>query len=480
LLGILNDILDFSKIEAGQLALEEIKFDLQATVGTMTDMIVHLAREKELELNIFIHRDVPEYLIGDPSRLNQILLNLVGNSVKFTKQGDVTLRIEPVQILTENVLLHFSISDTGIGILPDRIDAIFDSFTQADSSTTRQFGGTGLGVTIAKQLVEMMGGKIRAESPTNVTADGQIKTPGGPGTAFHFDIRFPYGKHKHGSIALPEDIAGIKVLVVDDNPTNLFILREMLETFGCNPDTFQEPETALNRLKNSADYQLVITDYQMPGMDGVRLIQEIQQSDALKNLPIILLTSIDKNQIQSKIINSEKIRVIEKPIKIREFYHGILEMFGHTRNSQGQVQPGREKPAIAHYAEKFASLPQPIRILLAEDNVVNQIVAASMLKKMQLQVESVNDGFGAVNALRNNQYDLVLMDVQMPNLDGLAATEKIRNELKIKEVPIIALTAHAMKGDREKCLEVGMNDYISKPIEAETLYRILLKWLTRD
>ncbi|MGP8330433.1 MAG: response regulator [Methanosarcinaceae archaeon] len=464
LLTILNDILDFSKIEAGQLDLERVDFDLRLTVEAVSDIVISRVEEKGVELNLFIHRDVPTHLIGDPGRLKQILVNLVGNAIKFTEKGEITVLVELEQQIDRQAGLHFSVSDTGIGILPERLQAIFKNFTQADSSISRKFGGTGLGLTISRQLVEMMGGRIWVESRIN------------HGSTFHFTVRLPIQTSTvQPKISLPVDIRGMKVLAVDDNATNRLILTEMLKAFKCRPVVVEDGMTALKILNQENSFQLIVSDYQMPEITGGELIRKIREDKKYNKIPIILLTSVGKTKETTRLEKLEQVWTLSKPIKQSQFLETILRIMTKSNPVKiiKPVSDSEEKESL----KQLTALKERVRILLVEDNLINQKVALALLKRTELPVDVADDGQIAIEALQAKPYNLVLMDVQMPNLDGITATRKIRAELEMKDLPIIAMTANAMKGDREKCLAAGMNDYVSKPIEPNELYRVISKWL---
>lgn len=466
LLSLLNDILDFSKIEAGQLDLEQIEFDLTATVESATDIVLHRAYEKQLELNLFIEPKIPNYFIGDPARLKQVLVNLLGNAIKFTEQGEVTVRVTLKEKRGSEAIIHLSVSDTGIGIPEDRQTTIFESFAQADTSTTRKYGGTGLGLAISKKLVKMMGGEIWLESEYGV------------GSTFHFTIALKIQSvPQKNDYSFPLDIRGIQILVVDDNQTNRFILQEILKNYNCKTVITSSATEALSALKEK-EFQLLITDYHMPETNGLELVAKVRKIKRFRELPIIMLSSIGKDR---KIYNLEKVNkfwAIQKPVKSRQLFDTIiLAMGGPKSKDLHSLVSSQQNHNKDVFLSKIQELDLKQSILLVEDNVVNQKVARALLERADLSVEIAADGLLALEALRQKPFALVLMDVQMPNMDGLTATRKIRSELALAKLPVIAMTAHAMKGDREKCLDAGMNDYVSKPIASKELYRVLYKWL---
>jgi len=457
LLTVLNDILDFSKIEAGQLDLEKIEFGLRETVEGISDIVIHKATQKGLDLNFHIQKDVPNSIIGDPARLKQILVNLVGNAIKFTEKGSVIIRVKVKQLTDNDVTLHISVADTGIGISQERQKAIFSSFTQADSSITRKYGGTGLGLTISRQLVNMMGGDIWIESEP------------GKGSTFHFSVQFPLATTiKQQSYRLPGELYGLKVQLLIKDDLSRTIIADMLQLFGCHPQFAEKENTRWQTM--IADAQLIIASD-----DILQHIREILPTDErLQKIPLLISASLTDQKKIKELYQSDNIHLIVRPIKHNELYSAILNALGKR-----QAEENYEKRKLNECIFWLTQFKDRKTILLAEDNLINQKVAISLLKRSGLPVDVVENGQQAYEAMKQKKYDLVLMDIQMPQMDGLTATQKIRNELNIQDVPIIALTAHAMKGDKEKCFEAGMNDYISKPIEPAELYLVMCKWLNR-
>jgi CheY-like chemotaxis protein len=466
LLTILNDILDFSKIEAGKLTLESIEFDLRQVLENVMDIFVPKIEEKGLELNLLINNDVPTVLVGDPVRLTQVIINLVGNAVKFTEKGEITIKVEMEHCKDSGVELCFAVSDTGIGIPIVRQQAIFESFTQADSTMSRRYGGTGLGLSISKHLVKLMNGDVWLDSTV------------GKGSQFYFTAKFQYMKTDLKLVnELPDDLKGLHVLVVDDNQTNRIILQEMLKSFELIPIPVEDGKGALDKLNTHQAFNLIITDYQMPGMNGVELIDRIRQMENHAQTPIILLSSVSDNDEINSIKAVNNVASLVKPVKKRQLFRKILvavsEKNHKARHSASRLEATHSEKKI----QELSALRGTKSLLLAEDNYINQGVALALLAKTSIPVDVVPDGELALISLRQKKYDLVLMDVQMPKMDGLKATEIIRNDLNLKSLPIIAMTANAMKGDREKYLASGMDDYISKPIDPEKLYDLLHKWL---
>jgi two-component system sensor histidine kinase/response regulator len=465
LLGLLDDILDLSKIEAGQMGLETIDFDLRTTVEGVADTLAHRASSKGLELACMIHHQVPTLLRGDPGRLRQILMNLGGNAVKFTEKGEVVIRVELSEETQDQVRLLFSVTDTGIGIPKDKQEKIFESFTQADGSATRKYGGTGLGLSISKRLVKLLGGQIGVESQP------------GKGSRFWFTATFEKQKEfKEISLTLPPDIRGLRMLVVDDNQTNRTILLKMLESFGCYAEAVEGGAKALQVLKRAAYkeklFDLVLLDMQMPQMDGEQTLHAIKADPELKDVLVIILTSIG---IRGDVARLEALGCagyLTKPVKQSQLFDTIITLWGRqktvAKESWGAI-------VTRHTIEEQKR--RRVHILLAEDNPMNQKLAVTLLKKAGYSVDAVEDGRMVMEAVKRRAYDLILMDVQMPEMNGFEATQAIRvREGEAKHTPIIAMTAHAMKGDRERCLQAGMDDYISKPIEPQEFFDAIEKW----
>ena len=472
LLNLLNDILDFSKIEAGQLELEAIDFNIRDIVEGVSDVVVQRIDDKGLEFNVHIKSHVPEYLIGDPIRIRQVIINLVGNAIKFTDSGEITLTVDyldnevnkNLSLEKNQIELLFTVHDTGIGIPAERQDAIFESFSQADSTTTRKYGGTGLGLTICKNLVHLMKGEIWVNSVED------------EGSTFLFTTRLELSqKSLKKRIRIIENFQDLKVLAVDDNETNRIILSETLKSFGFDADIFETGQSALNAFKNNlckSPYNLIVTDYQMPEMNGYDFLKKIRE---LSNIPAVVLTSVGAWGDKSLFLKLGNVAYMAKPVKQSPFFNNIVNLLGIEEE---EVEKTEKKKEIEESPlTTFIKDDRKIKILLAEDNIINQKVTKIILKRIGIPVDIVDDGEQAIAAILAFNYDLVLMDVQMPNLDGFEATLKIRNELKMHDLPIIALTANAMKGDRDDCLKVGMNDYISKPIKPNELIKILEKWL---
>ncbi len=467
LLSIINDILDFSKIEAGKLDLETIGFDLRTTLEDLGDMLVLKAQEKGLEYICMIHPDVPSLLYGDPGRLRQIIVNLAGNAIKFTEKGEVVVRAFLEHEDGEYATVRFSVSDTGVGIPRGSMDRLFDKFSQVDSSTTRKFGGTGLGLTISKQLAEMMGGDIGLESRE------------GEGALFWFTAVFKKQVQEEPLPAAGENIKGTRVLIVDDNKTNRQLLKEQLASWECPHREVSGGTEALEILRRAvidkAPFDIAVIDMQMPEMDGEALGREIKQDPDLKHIKLIMMTSVGKRGDARRFKEIGFTAYLTKPIKQSQFYNCLSMISGsQTDMSEGRSSCLVTRHSIAEYQK------QQIRLLLAEDNEINQKVALGILKNFGYRTDVVSNGKEALKAMEKIHYDMIFMDCQMPEMDGYAATQKIRSlqsNVLNHNVPIIAMTAHAMKGDREKCLASGMDDYISKPVKPEKLLEMIENWL---
>lgn len=465
LLTLINDILDFSKIEAGKLELETIDFRLRGSIEPALKTLAVRAHQKGLELNCNISPRVPDALLGDPSRLRQVLFNLLGNALKFTEKGEITLTVERVSGDEETVTLQFSVQDTGIGIPADKQVRIFDAFTQVDGSTTRRFGGTGLGLTISRQLAQMMGGRIWVESVV------------GRGSTFHFTVNFGLSHAAVTPLPIGKDqLRGMRVLVVDDNLTNRRILESLLAGWGMVPTLAEGGVQALECLRQALDanlpFRLILTDASMPDIDGFRLAAEIRQNPQLSRTPILMLTSAGQRGDAARCREMGLEGYLTKPVSQVELLDAVLRLSG--------VKPVEARPLLVtrHFLREAG---QPLRILLAEDNLVNQHLVSRLLEKKGHRVVTVGSGRAAVEQFGKEVFDLILMDVQMPEIDGLEAAALIRQKEAETHtrVPIIALTAHALAGDRERCLAAGMDDYISKPINAQDLL-LAIENLRRD
>ena len=474
LLSIINDILDFSKIEAGKLELEEIDFDLRATLEDMSEMLAVRASEKGLELICEINHEVPSSLCGDPGRLRQILTNLIANSIKFTNEGEIVLRATLDSEDDKKALIHFSVRDTGIGIPQEKTSALFEPFIQADASTTRKHGGTGLGLTISKQLVELMDGQIGVESKEGI------------GSEFWFtallqkrsQIDEPY---KAPPEEIAEAFAKSRILVVDDNDINRRVLSGMLESWGCRNETASDARTAL-RMLHSAEaenipFNVAVLDMQMPDIDGEMLGRKIKEDILLGDTTLLIMyTSMGRRGDVNRLEEIGFSAYLTKPVKMSLFYNCLVKiLIGAQRGEEFEERKMITRHSITEDQKKR------VRILLAEDNIVNQKVALRILERMGYRADAVANGKEAVRALEDIPYDLVLMDVQMPEMDGFEATGIIRDEnsaVKNHLIPVIAMTAFAMKGDREKCLEAGMNEYVAKPVKPDQLAEVINRFIS--
>ncbi len=464
LLTVINDILDFSKIEAGKFDLDPMDFNLRDCLELTLKTLAVRSDEKGLELLCEVGPDVPEITNGDANRLRQIILNLVGNAIKFSDEGEVALKVDVEKSEVNTCMLRFTVTDTGIGIPPEKCDLIFQPFSQADNSTTRRYGGTGLGLTISTRLVKMMGGKIWVESEV------------GRGTQFFFTAQFGVSATREiriGSIAPPELLRGVKVLVVDDNKTNRRILEGMLKRWEMLPTLAEGAELAMLQLSAAQQagerFRLILTDMHMPDMDGFAFIERIRERPELSTATIVMLTSAGH---QGDAMRCQELGVaayLLKPIRQSELREAIARAIGAT------VQEGAI-PLITRFSLHDAHEPgEFLRVLVVEDNAVNQRLALRLLQKRGHRVELASNGLEALQAMQKTDFDLILMDIQMPGMDGIEATRRIRQgeQPSGMHVPIVALTANAMKGDREKYLASGMDGHLTKPIRLAELDEML-------
>jgi two-component system sensor histidine kinase/response regulator len=464
LLGIINDILDFSKIEAGMLDMEKTDFRLEEVLGNVSSVVSQKSHDKNLEFLIAAQQDLPPNLIGDPLRLGQILINLVNNAVKFTERGEIGVTVSLLEKASDRANLEFAVRDTGIGMTPEQSARMFQAFSQADSSTTRKYGGTGLGLSISKRLVELMGGNIWVESSY------------GAGSTFHFTAWFGIGSGEAKRKQLIPDIAGIRVLVVDDNVQAREILADSLKALALTVESAASGEEAVRKLASADErdpYQLVMMDWRMPGMDGLEASRIIKAGNRFKHMPkIVMVTAFGRDEIRAQ---AEEIGIdgyLLKPVTPSTLYDTLLELFG-TAGNEADLSQITRAAATPHDATG-------IRILLVEDNEVNQQVATELLESAGATVKIANHGGEAVRILTEGEqpppFDILFMDLQMPEMDGFTATRLLRAHPQLQELPIIAMTAHALVEERQRCLEAGMNDHVSKPIDPDALFVTLMRW----
>jgi signal transduction histidine kinase/CheY-like chemotaxis protein len=466
LLSIINDILDFSKIEARKLDLEEIDFELREDLGDCMELLSFRAHAKGLELACHVQPDVPDYLIGDPGRLRQVIVNLVGNAIKFTEAGEVVVRVACKSHEADHAELEFSVTDTGMGIPPEKQARMFDAFEQADTSTTREYGGTGLGLAISRQLVELMGGRIGIDSEV------------GKGTTFHFTARFAVQQNPSPKADRdPEVLQGLPVLVVDDNETNRTILEEMTHGWGMVPTVVESVDEAVKAMERASHsgrpVRLVLTDMYMPKRDGLELIEWLRGRPEFANVPVIILSSGPTAEHRARAREMNVSAYLTKPIRQSSLFDTIAT---NILTEQDFREPAETPP------QQEAAAPQrTLTVLLTEDNPVNQMTATTMLQKLGHSVEVAGNGREALEKLEQQSFDIVFMDVQMPEMDGMTATGKIREQEQGggRHQPIVAMTAHAMTGDREKCMEAGMDDYVSKPIRRKELAAVIDRIIER-
>ncbi len=468
LLSIINDILDFSKIEAGKLELEMLDFNFRDMMEDVMEIMSVHALNKGIELTSYIHPDVPSWVNGDPGRIRQILINLTGNGIKFTGQGAVAVHVELERMDGGTVALLIDVQDNGPGIPADRVDRLFKSFSQVDASTTRKHGGTGLGLAISKQLTELMGGSIGVESQP------------GKGARFWFTLVLEKRSPPEGANRIsPAIIQGKRVLVVDDNPTNRDLFCAYLNTWGCRFDTASSGKTGLEKLHDAATdtpFDAALVDFMMPGMAGDHLGQAIKKDPAIQSTALIMLTSRGLRGDSQRMKEIGFAGYLTKPVKRQHLFECLVRVLAGSPQAASGLHPS--EPMVTRHSIDEARQKER-RLLLVEDNVVSQKVALLILKKIGCRADVANNGREAVEALKQVPYDLVLMDQQMPEMDGLEATRAIRASADVinSRVPIIAMTANALKGDRERCLEAGMDDYLSKPVKPDQLKNKLDQWL---
>ena len=458
LLSIINDILDFSKIEAGKLELEQQPFNIRDAIESSLDLIAPTASRKNLELAYLVEGNTPPTIIGDVTRVRQVLVNLLGNAVKFTEQGEIVVKVEGKAQEDDHYDIEFSVRDTGIGIPEGRQDSLFQSFTQVDASTTRKYGGTGLGLAISKQLVELMGGEIGVSSEVGI------------GSNFHFEIPVlaAPGAQKVEKREAHELLKNRRVLIVDDNATNRLILIRQTKSWGMVPHAASSGQEALDWMNSGQDFDFAILDMQMPEMDGIMLAREIRKQRKATEFPLILFSSFGGlENIPDEIDFSAR---LSKPIKPSLLFDSIVSVLGNQLDNA----PAIRVTEIQSQFDQLMGERHPLHILLAEDNLVNQKVAQRILEKLGYRADIAGNGLEVLDALERQHYDVILMDIQMPEMDGEAATEKIISTYPRHERPrIIAMTAHALEGDRQRYLKLGMDDYVSKPVRVQELVAAL-------
>lgn len=464
LLRIINDILDFSKIEAGRLDIEKTEFHLDEVIDNLANLLIVQVEEKGLELLFHTEQDVPEKLVGDPLRLGQILLNMAGNAVKFTEQGEIVVSVEVLEFEKGGVFLKFEVSDTGIGMSREQQQKLFQPFSQADTSTTRKFGGTGLGLAICKKLAELMEGEIGVESEP------------GKGSTFWFTARLGLHNHARAPVKrLVDDFREMRVLVVDDNKTSREILTEALSSMGCKVDTVSSGQEAIEKLQAASSddpFELVLMDWKMPGMNGIEATRRIKNNKKLAEVPtVIMVTAYGREEIMRQADSVGMAGFLVKPVNQSVLFNTIMEVFGR------HVEKIRHDDIMIASRNEGLEAIRGARVLLVEDNEINQEVALELLQADGLIVTIANNGKEALEYASKAQFDLILMDIQMPEMDGFEATSEIHKIERCKKWPIIAMTAHAMAGDREKSLEAGMVEHINKPIDPDQLKRTLIHWI---
>ncbi|HEX3797181.1 MAG TPA: response regulator [Verrucomicrobiae bacterium] len=480
LLTIINDILDFSKIESGKLELENRPFELRSCVEDGLDLLAAKAAEKELDLAYQIDDDIPTHILGDVTRLRQVLVNLLSNGIKFTTEGEVVVQVKveagpgrsndgSPAAMTDPWQLHFSVQDTGIGIPASQLDRLFKSFSQADASTTRQYGGTGLGLAISKRLVELMGGRMWVESVPQ------------KGSTFHFIIPFqPSAAAPRFPLHGPQpQLADLRLLIVDDNPTNRRILTLQASKWGMIPRSAHSGPQALEWMQKGESFDLAILDMQMPDMDGLMLAKQIRQMPGTVMLPLVLLTSMGIRADNPAFASAAFASCLTKPIKPAQLHEVLVRVISGAKPAVRKSVTSKLDPTMAQRL--------PLRVLLCDDNLINQKVALRLLQQMGYKADVANNGLECLQSLTRQPYDIIFMDVQMPEMDGLEATRQIRLRQKDpaaeghfkSNIAIVAMTANAMQGDREKCLAAGMDDYVAKPVRPDDIRLVVERWGSR-
>jgi len=462
LLGIINDILDFSKIEAGKLDMEAIEFNLDEVLDNVSNMLNVKASEKQLEYLIDMAPEVPLGLIGDPLRIGQILINLGNNAVKFTEAGSITLIVSIIDDKDENVTLRFAVRDTGIGMTDELQGRLFQAFSQADGSTTRKYGGTGLGLTISKRLAEMMGGEIGVDSTY------------GEGSTFWFTCKMGIASSipRQHELTITSDLKNMRVLIVDDNPVAREIITRPIRQFGFRADEVASGAEAIAEIKAAKEdpYQLILMDWNMPGMDGLETARQIKETLELSKIPhIIMISAYGREELLQRSESLGLDGYLVKPVTDSILFDAIMQAFGKQLAKHAHTSSPHEYELAPHILGA--------QLLVVEDNEINQQVAQEILEAAGMHVTIANHGQEALDYLDKQSFDVVLMDMQMPVMDGISATLEIRKQEKYKNLPVIAMTANAMSSDRERCVEAGMNEHIAKPIDVKGLFQVLAKWV---
>jgi two-component system, sensor histidine kinase and response regulator len=466
LLGLINDILDFSKIDAGKLHLEKVPFNLEEILGNIANVVGMQAEKKGLEFLFRINPEVPYHLVGDPLRLGQVLMNLTGNAIKFTEQGEIVVSVNLEERWEQSLLLRFSVRDSGIGLAQEQVNTLFSAFSQADDSITRKYGGTGLGLAICKQLAELMGGRI------------WVKSEPGKGSEFIFTARLQLSETPQTpDTKSPEIFHGLRALVVDDNEMARDVLSSMLKSFNIEVDRAMDGESAITLLEQATQqgrsYDVVLLDWIMPGIDGIETARRIKANASIARIPAMLM--VTANGREEAYVEADKVGLdgfLLKPVYTSVMYNALLEIVGVEAISMPPAVKEKNQPIDLRNI-------QGAHVLLVDDNIINQEVASEFLQSGGMDVTIVSNGQECLDALNLGSYDLVLMDIQMPEMDGLEATRRIRRDNRFKDLPIIAMTAHAMTGDREKSLAAGMNDHVTKPIDYMKLFQTLQKWIAK-
>ena len=463
LLNIINDILDFSKIEEGKLTIEHTEFELEKVLDKVVDLIAEKASVKGVELVFDVDRDVPPNLIGDPMRLEQILINYSNNAVTFTEHGEIDIIIRLKEQTDDDVLLYFAVRDTGIGLTEEQMGRLFQRFSQADTSTTREFGGTGLGLAISRKLAELMGGEVGVDSEF------------GKGSTFWFTARLGKGAGQQRKLALSADLQGKRVLVVDDNENACQVLGELLGGMSFKVDLAESGQAAIGAVERAEaqgmPYEIVFLDWQMPGMDGNETARQLRKLSLSRMPHMIMVTAFGREEVIKGAEEAGIVDVLIKPVSPSVLFDSVIRILG------GVVDGTRIAGDVPTDTFEQLATIKGARILLVEDNDLNQEVATELLQDAGFIVDLAGNGRIALDKVRAADYDIVLMDMQMPVMDGVDATREIRKDARFRDLPVVAMTANAMQGDRDRCMAAGMNDHVAKPIEPEILWKVLLKWI---